>query len=72
MLALGLGATALLLHSFLLVLDKGLVSPLLGQTKASTAAQTPRMAATRMMRERYKPVAGRLGPARRPEGGPRR
>jgi len=39
-LALGLGATALLLHSFLLVLDKGLVSPLLGQTKASTAAQT--------------------------------
>jgi hypothetical protein len=39
-LALGLGATAFLLQSFLVVLDKGLVRPLLGQAKPSTSAQT--------------------------------
>src|SRR6187401_3181725 len=39
-LAFAIGATLFLLHSLLVVLDKGLVSPLLGQTKPSTAAQT--------------------------------
>ena len=38
--AVGLGATALLLHSLLVVLDRGLVSSLSGQTKPSTSAQT--------------------------------
>ena len=39
-LAIGLGATLFLLHSFLVVLDKGLVGPLLGQAKPNTSAQT--------------------------------
>ena len=39
-LALGLGATLFLLHSFLVVLDKGIVSPLLGQGKPNTPPQT--------------------------------
>src|SRR6187401_587392 len=39
-LAFAIGATLFLLHSLLVVLDKGLVSPLLSQAKPNTSAQT--------------------------------